>query len=40
MNESMFSSYYICSTTKPFSGAAHGDPGDLDPGMDYRVAAE
>lgn len=47
MNESMFSSYYICSTTKPFSGAAHrdsdpgnSDPGNSDPGMDYRVAAE
>jgi hypothetical protein len=47
MNESMFSSYYICSTTKPFSGAAHrdsdpgnSDPGNSDPDMDYRVAAE
>lgn len=37
MNESMFSSYYICSATKPFSSAARGD---LNPGPDYRIAAE
>jgi demethylmenaquinone methyltransferase/2-methoxy-6-polyprenyl-1,4-benzoquinol methylase len=37
MNESMFSSYYICSTTKPFSGAGLGG---LSPGPDYRIAAE
>jgi ubiquinone/menaquinone biosynthesis C-methylase UbiE len=37
MSESMFSSYYICSATKPYSKA---NSGDLDPGSEYRVAAE
>jgi ubiquinone/menaquinone biosynthesis C-methylase UbiE len=37
MSESMFSSYYICSTTKPFSAAAWGE---FNPGSEYRIAAE
>jgi demethylmenaquinone methyltransferase/2-methoxy-6-polyprenyl-1,4-benzoquinol methylase len=37
MSESMFSSYYICSATKPFSSAASGE---FDSGSDYRIAAE
>jgi demethylmenaquinone methyltransferase/2-methoxy-6-polyprenyl-1,4-benzoquinol methylase len=37
MSESMFSSYYICSTTKPFSGAS-SDDSELGP--EYRIAAE
>jgi demethylmenaquinone methyltransferase/2-methoxy-6-polyprenyl-1,4-benzoquinol methylase len=37
MRESMFSSYYICSATKPLTGGAVGD---CEPGMDYRIAAE
>jgi hypothetical protein len=37
MSESMFSSYYICSTTKPFSGASSGDS---ELGPEYRIAAE
>jgi ubiquinone/menaquinone biosynthesis C-methylase UbiE len=37
MSESMFSSYYICSTTKPFSGAVSGAQ---DAGEAYRIAAE
>ncbi len=36
MSESMFSSYYICSTTKPFSAAS----GAQDAGEAYRIAAE
>jgi SAM-dependent methyltransferase len=34
MNESMFSSYYICSATKPFAEALG------EPGPEYRIAAE
>jgi demethylmenaquinone methyltransferase/2-methoxy-6-polyprenyl-1,4-benzoquinol methylase len=37
MSESMFSSYYICSTTKPYSGAASGD---FTLGSEHRIAAE
>jgi ubiquinone/menaquinone biosynthesis C-methylase UbiE len=37
MSESMFSSYYICSTTKPFSNASSDDQGS---GEAYRIAAE
>lgn len=37
MSESMFSSYYICSTTKPFSAAASAAPGTGDA---YHIAAE
>lgn len=37
MNESMFSSYYICSVTKPMNPAAIGD---CSLGIDYRIAAE
>jgi ubiquinone/menaquinone biosynthesis C-methylase UbiE len=37
MSESMFSSYYICSTTKPFSNAASDQQ---DTGEAYRIAAE
>lgn len=37
MSESMFSSYYICSATKPFSAASSGDRGA---GEAYRIAAE
>lgn len=36
MSESMFSSYYICSTTKPFGVAS----GSQDAGEAYRIAAE
>jgi ubiquinone/menaquinone biosynthesis C-methylase UbiE len=36
MSESMFSSYYICSATKPLNDAM----GDCDPGVAYRIAAE
>jgi ubiquinone/menaquinone biosynthesis C-methylase UbiE len=37
MSESLFSSYYICSTTKPFCCAASGDS---ELGPEYRIAAE
>jgi len=37
MSESMFSSYYICSATKPYPGAASAD---FNPGPEYRIAAE
>jgi ubiquinone/menaquinone biosynthesis C-methylase UbiE len=37
MSESMFSSYYICSTTKPYSSASSGD---TEIGPEYRIAAE
>jgi ubiquinone/menaquinone biosynthesis C-methylase UbiE len=45
MSECMFSSYYICSATKPFADAATGD-GDgaandnAGPDSAYRIAAE
>jgi ubiquinone/menaquinone biosynthesis C-methylase UbiE len=37
MSESLFSSYYICSATKPFAGAAVDDRSS---DLDYRIAAE
>jgi hypothetical protein len=37
MSESMFGSYYICSTTKSFSGAS-SDDSELSP--EYRIAVE
>ena len=37
MSESMFGSYYICSTTKSFSGAS-SDDSELGP--EYRIAVE
>jgi demethylmenaquinone methyltransferase/2-methoxy-6-polyprenyl-1,4-benzoquinol methylase len=43
MSECMFSSYYICSATKPFADAATGDGAANDnagPDSAYRIAAE
>jgi ubiquinone/menaquinone biosynthesis C-methylase UbiE len=43
MSECMFSSYYICSATKPFAGAATSDRAANDnagPDSAYRIAAE
>lgn len=43
MSECMFSSYYICSATKPFAGAATGDHAANDnagPDSAYNIAAE
>jgi hypothetical protein len=43
MSECMFSSYYICSATKPIAGAAAGDRAANDnagPDSAYHIAAE
>ena len=43
MSECMFSSYYICSATKPFADAATGDGAANDnagPESAYNIAAE
>ena len=43
MNECMFSSYYICSATKPFADTVTGDSAANDnagPDSAYRIAAE